>query len=91
MSISTLSMSDTRKRGAILDFKAENTSESYAAGIRNIFEVTLHKSGTVDILERNQIKAIFDELELSMTGCTDESCAVQIGKHLSADMVVMAV
>ena len=87
--VTALSASAAKKRVAILDFKAENTSNTYARAVRNLFEVALHKTGIVDILERNQIETILREQGFSMTGCTDESCAVQIGKLLSADMVVM--
>lgn len=78
-----------RKRVAVLDFKAENTSKTYANAVRNLFEVALHKENVVDILERNQMEMILKEQGFSLTGCTDASCAVQIGKLLSADMVVM--
>jgi len=78
-----------RKRVAVLDFNAENTSKTYANAVRNLFEVALHKENVVDILERNQMESILKEQGFSLTGCTDASCAVQIGKLLSADMVVM--
>jgi len=78
-----------KKRVAILDFNAENTSKTYANAVRNLFEVALHKENAVEILERNQMESILKEQGFSLTGCTDSSCAVQIGKLLSADMVVM--
>lgn len=77
-----------RKRIAILDFTAENTSQSYANAVRNLFEAALFKENVVDILERNQMETILKEQGFSLSGCTDASCAVQIGKLLSADMVV---
>jgi hypothetical protein len=78
----------SRKRIAILDFSAENTSQSYANAVRNLFEAALFKENVVDILERNQMETILKEQGFSLSGCTDASCAVQIGKLLSADMVV---
>jgi hypothetical protein len=56
--------------------------------VGNILEVELHKAGRFDILERKQMGIMLKEQGLALTGCTDDSCAIQIGKLLSADMVV---
>ncbi len=77
-----------RKRIALLDFDAVNTQQTYARAVGNILEVELHKAGRFDILERKQMGIMLKEQGLALTGCTDDSCAIQIGKLLSADMVV---
>ncbi|MFH0976606.1 MAG: CsgG/HfaB family protein [Spirochaetota bacterium] len=74
---------------ALLDFTPENTQQTYARAVRNLFEVSLYKSGSFSILERNKMEMILKEQGFQMSGCTDTSCAVQIGKILSADMVVI--
>jgi hypothetical protein len=74
---------------AILDFSQENTQQTYARAVRNLFEVSLYKTGHFSILERNKIEMILKEQGLQMSGCTDTSCAVQIGKILSADMIII--
>jgi hypothetical protein len=74
---------------ALLDFTPENTRQTYARAVRNLFEVSLYKSGRFSILERNKMEIILKEQGFQMSGCTDTSCAVQIGKILSADMVVI--
>lgn len=76
-------------RIAILDFSAENVQKTYSRAVRNVFEVSLYKAGGFEILERNQIQTILQEQGLQMSGCIDTSCAVKIGKILSADMVVI--
>lgn len=78
-----------KKRVAILDFTAENTTKTYANAARNLFEVSLHNAGTVEILERNQIDSLMNEFKFQMSGCIDTSCAVQIGKMLSVDYMIM--
>ncbi|MDY6968106.1 MAG: CsgG/HfaB family protein [Spirochaetota bacterium] len=79
-----------KKRIAILDFSNVNTSETYARAVRNIFEVSLYKTDVFQILERDQMEEILKEQGFQMSGCIDTSCAVEIGKILSADLVVMA-
>ena len=41
------------------------------------------------IVERTQMNAIFKEQGLQMTGCTDQECAVQAGKLLSANKILI--
>jgi hypothetical protein len=74
---------------ALLDFTPENTQQTYARAVRNLFEVSLYKTGNFSILERNKVEMILKEQGFQLTGCIDTSCAVQIGKILSADMVVI--
>ncbi len=80
---------DSKLRIAILDFKSINTPKTYTAIIREGLEISLHKTGIFTILERNQIDAVMKEFKYQMSGCTDTSCAVQIGRHLSANVVVV--
>jgi len=77
-----------KKRVAILDFTAENTTKTYANAVRNLFEVELHKTSAFDIVERNQMETILNEQGMQMSGCIDTACAVQIGKMLSAELIV---
>lgn len=76
-------------RIAILDFSANNTTATNAKIVRNAFEVSLYKTGAFDILERKQIDLILQEHNLQMSGCIDTSCAVEIGRLLSTDLVVI--
>ncbi len=81
--------SNGKTRIAILDFTSENTETTYAKAVRNIFEVSLYKTDIFDILERNQMETILKEQGFQMSGCIDTSCAIKIGKILSADMVII--
>ena len=77
-----------RRRIAILDLGAMNVPKNYAKIVGDLLEVELHKSGAFDILERRRMEVILNEQGLALSGCTDESCAIRIGRLLSADMVV---
>jgi hypothetical protein len=78
-----------KTRIAILDFTSENSPETYGRSVRNLFEVSLYKTGNFDILERNKIESILKEQGFQMSGCIDTSCAVEIGRLLSANIVVI--
>lgn len=77
-----------REHVAILDFKAEKTTTAHANVVRNLFEVALHKTGAMPLLERTQIQTILREQEFARTSCSTDACAVQAGKLLSVDTVV---
>jgi hypothetical protein len=82
------SYAEGRRRIAILDLGALNVPKNYAKIVGDLLEVELHKSGAFDILERRRMEIILNEQGLALSGCTDESCAIRIGRLLSADMVV---
>jgi hypothetical protein len=77
------------KRIAILELEAKNAPKPYAEIIRDLLEVKLQKSRIFDVLERNQIKMILNEQKFQLSDCSDSICAVQIGKILYADMVIV--
>lgn len=78
-----------KKRIALLSFTAKNTSNIDADAVREFAEVSLYNTKAFEILERNRIELILKEQGLQMSGCADTSCAVRIGRFLSADMVVI--
>ncbi len=78
-----------KKRGAVMDFTANNTASAYAKIVRNQIEVALYKTGYFEILERDKMDLILKEQGLNVSGCIDTSCAVQIGKLLSVDYVIV--
>ncbi len=78
-----------KKRIAVFDFDARNAPKSYADIARDTLEINLHNSNAFTVLERGFNNPLLKEQGLQMSGCTDTSCAVQIGKLLSADLVVV--
>jgi hypothetical protein len=91
--ISTLFINDLeavpRKRIAILGFRANNVTKPYADVVRDILEVTLYKTNAFEILERYQMDIILKERGLDKTTCSDKDCAIELGKLLSVDFVVV--
>lgn len=78
-----------RVRLAVLDLSAVNVPEFYAATVRDRIEVSLYKSDKIDLLERNKVQLVLKEHNLMAGACKDESCAIQIGKFLSATHVIV--
>ena len=81
---------------AVIDLVANGISESEARSLSEymrgqvtrtaISEEFREKSGYVyKVIERSQMDKILDEVEYQSTGCTDEECAVELGKQLGGD------
>ena len=72
----------------VLDFTADGVSELEMKSIINYLSAALFKTGKFNVIDVSQRENILKELEFSMSGCTDDSCYLEIGKMLSAEGIV---
>jgi len=73
----------------VLDFKTNNVSQGDMQSIISFLSAALFDSGMYTVIDSSQRDTILKELEFSMSGCTDESCQLEIGRLLSAEMIVI--
>ncbi len=73
---------------AVLDFKTEAVSEVEMNAIVEFLSAELFKTNKYVVIDVSQRETILSEMEFSMQGCTDDTCALEIGKMLSAEMIV---
>ena len=76
-------------RIAIIDLQAKQVSKVIASGISDMIRSDMVDTGLFLVVERNQMNEIIKEQGLQMTGCTDNACAVQVGKLLSANKMLV--
>jgi TolB-like protein len=74
---------------AVLDFSENNVSKILAHAVSEIISVELSKKNDFTVMERSQIGRVLDEQGFQQTGCTDQACAVQMGKLLSANKILI--
>jgi hypothetical protein len=74
---------------AIIDFSGEGTSEAERIALTNLFVSTVFETGIVDVIDRSQREEILSEIEFSISDCADEECAIEIGRLLSADLMIV--
>jgi TolB-like protein len=77
-----------KPRVGVLDFSANNISQSDARTVGELFTSELVLSNIYDVVDRKNIEALMAEMEFQLSGCTDSSCAVQIGQILSLDYMM---
>ena len=86
--ISNLSASQSI-RIAVLDFEANNASKYAAKAVSEFISTEMAKKGELTVLDRKQIGAILKEQGFQQTGCTEQECAVEMGKLLSAKKILL--
>lgn len=72
---------------SVLAFTAENVGKAEAATITRFFEAELSRLGAFTVVEQSEADKILKAQELSRADCTDEACAIEIGKMLSAQNI----
>ena len=76
-------------RIAVVPFNPVGVSESDASVITSLFETALVQTESFNVIEQNQISDIMEAQAYTMTGCTDESCAIEVGKLLAAEQIIL--
>lgn len=74
---------------AVLDFETESFSKSEMVAITSLITSDIFQSGKYDIIDAEQRNLILDEIEFSYSDCADERCQIEVGKMLSADLIVV--
>ena len=91
MTLSTMSAEAAKKTVAVMPL--ENVSGYTEGRVAEIMteELTsaLYQSGRYTVIERNQLAKALGEIGFQMTGAVDQSKAVQVGKMLGAQMVII--
>lgn len=82
-------ISEEKMKIAILDLKPVGVSAKISGIISNMLRTDLINTGKYTVIERTQMKEILGEQGFQQTGCTDQECAIQIGKLMSARKILI--
>ncbi len=74
---------------AVIDFEAKGISRKEAQAASEWLRTEIINTGTFKVIERSAMDTILKEQAFSMTGCTDTTCAVKVGKLLSAKKMLV--
>ncbi len=83
---------------AVLDLQSNNIAESEALALSDMLRSSIvniinkksdQLTDSYDLIERSQMDKILDQFDIQNTGCTDLSCAVEFGKMLNADRIII--
>lgn len=74
---------------AVLDFEAKNISQETAEAVTDLLRTELFNTGRFQVVERDQIRRIIDEQHFQTTGLTDADQAVEIGRLLNVQAIMV--
>ena len=74
---------------AVFDFIPDGVPEKTVRVLSSTFRTHLAKSGRMIVLSREDMDAIFKEQGLNIDEVTDQSAAVQFGKFLPSEMLII--
>jgi hypothetical protein len=74
---------------AVIDFEPRGLPRQDSTRLSEWIRTDLINSGQFKVIERAAMNEILKEQSFSLTGCTDTSCAVQVGKLLSARKILV--
>lgn len=73
----------------VLDFDANEISAAEMKSIISILSSSLFQTEAFTVIDVSQRENVLKEMDFSMSGCTDESCMLEVGKLLSAEGIVV--
>ena len=79
----------TRARIATVPLNFTSVSKAEATALTDLLETALVKTEMFDVIAQSARDEILEAQETSVSDCTDEACAVQIGKLLAAAQIVI--
>lgn len=74
---------------AVADFSSLNVSQADAAIISGFVRTELVRLGSFDIMDRNNMDLVLTEQKFQSSGCTEQQCAVEMGKLLNVHQIVV--
>lgn len=74
---------------AVTDFESQGVAGSVASIVTEWLRDEVLKAGAYRMLERRRMDALLAEQTLQQTGCTDQECAVKLGKLLNVRRMVV--
>ena len=74
---------------AVIAFEGIGISQDVSKALTNRFRDELVKANKYRVIERGKMEEILQEQAFQQTGCTSDECAVEIGKLLSVQQIIL--
>jgi hypothetical protein len=74
---------------AVSDLEATGVSASSAVVVTDWVRGELVRDGMINVVERKNMEKILAEAAFQQSGCTNQECAVRLGKLLNANVIVV--
>ena len=82
-------VADEKQIITVLDFQTNNVSAADMRSIISVISSKLFETGKYTVIDVHQRNTILEELAFSLSDCSDEKCQLEIGRMLSAELIVV--
>jgi len=82
------SFSYCQQKVAVTEFAGSGVEQTTANNITNRFSYELSKTKKFDMVEREMMNKILDELKFQSSGCVADECAVEIGQMVGVQQII---
>lgn len=74
---------------AVMDFIGNNVSQTNASIVADILRTELARTEVFNVVDKNKMKSMLTEHEFQAGECVEQKCAIEIGKLLNAQQIVI--
>tara|TARA_Y100000310_G_scaffold130782_1_gene129906 strand:- start:105 stop:1094 length:990 start_codon:yes stop_codon:yes gene_type:complete len=74
---------------AVIEFEGNGVSDFEVTALTDRFRDELVKLGSETVVERGKMEEVLKEQAFQQTGCTSSECAVEVGKLLSVQKIIV--
>gem|GEM_PF-2228790 len=74
---------------AVADFIGKNVSQADASIVADFLRTELVTAGLFNVMDRNNMDTVLAEQKFQSSGCTEQQCAVEIGKLLNVKQMLV--
>ncbi len=73
---------------AVMELTANNVSDSEASALSDRLRIEIFRAGVYQVMEREQMTRILDEMQFQLSGCTSNECAVEVGRLVGVKKMI---
>lgn len=74
---------------AVMELEGNGVSKADLGGLSNRLRTELFKTGKFNVIERSRVDEILKEQGFQQTGCTNATCAVEVGQLIGVEKIVV--
>ncbi len=73
---------------AILELDGNNITEAETKALSDRLRIEIFNAGVYEVMEREKMNRILDEMQFQISDCTSDECAVEIGRLIGVNKMI---
>ena len=73
---------------AVLELDPNGVTEAEAKALSDRLRIEIFNAGFYEVMERDKMNRILDEMEFQLKGCTTDECAIEVGRLIGVRKII---